>query len=236
MTSLRLMQFTHFPRNKTRILFLPQTLNQLHTCLDSSHGQNLTLMNEILLKLFLFFSTNSLPIAKDLQPGLSKDTITDQLKKTIGIAPNDLIELFSWKDGIKFEGKPSRFFDYCYLYNLQEAIDDYGRFQALTPEQSVGINYEFLFPICLTGAGEYYFYCFDGKNKGKIYYESVGRFGAEVVLAFDSLSQMMSSIYECYQSKIYYYDENKRWQAKFLEQERLMKKLNPHCKRWEEDF
>lgn len=189
-------------------------------------------MYEILLKLMMFLTSNSFSLANELQAPLTENVIRnklDELKKPI---PEDLITLYKWKNGISFSGAASPLFDYCYLYNLDAAIDDYKRFQKLDILMASGNDYSYMLPICLSGSGEYYFICFSNERKGQIFYHSAGEFNGELVLAFKNLQDMFNSILECYSQKIYTYNLNGKWQIDFLKQESLMQELNPGCRRW----
>lgn len=190
-------------------------------------------MNSILTKLFILLSTNSSPLADNLLPGLQRQFVKEKLMEVIKTAPEDLLELYSWKNGTPFPDSSKAFFDYVFhMYNIELAIEHYKAFQRLDPEMNFGVTFENLFPIFLSGGGEYYFYCFSGSESGKIFYNSPAKFLGETVLAFVSLEQMFISIFECYKREVYHLDANGRMKVKIEEHLELMKSLNPDCQKW----
>jgi hypothetical protein len=190
-------------------------------------------MNPVLTNLFKLLSDNRSPIVEHLLPGLNRQKIIERLNEVIKTAPEDLVELYSWKNGTQFPEKSKVLFDYIFhFHSLELAIEDYEAFQKLDPNINFGISFENLFPIFLSGGGEYYFYCFSGSDKGKIFYNSPGEFLGETVTAFMNLEQMFTSIYECYDRSIYYFDENGRFKVNGQIHEELMKSLNQDCQKW----
>lgn len=193
-------------------------------------------MDSILTILLTFLSTNSVPITSCLLKGLTEEEVKGRLHKVIKTAPSDLVELYKWKNGTNFPKDSKPLFDYNFhIYNLNDAIEDFEAFQKLDPKDYFGLSFKNLFPIFLSGGGEYYFYCFSGPQNGKVLYHSPAEFGGEIVLAFDSLEKMFNSIYECYRQNIYYTDENSRLRVKSKEHSDLMKKLNPDCIKWNDE-
>lgn len=191
-------------------------------------------MKEILTTLFNFFSDNQLPLEKDLQEPLEENIVKEKLLATTGIIPDELVELYTWKNGTTQFGWPTNFFSGHYFQNLDSSMEDYNAFQKLEAD-SFGLNFKPHFPIFLTGAGEYYFYCFEGDLQGKITYESAGEFLGEIVVAFNSFTDMFSSILEGYKSGVYYFENETRQKTDYRKESELMQKMNPNCKRWADE-
>lgn len=190
-------------------------------------------MNSILTKLLIFLSTNYSPLADNLIPGLQRQSVREKLMDVIKTAPEDLVELYNWQNGTPFPDSSKAFFDHVFhMYNIEFAIEHYKAFQKLEPDMNFGVSFENLFPIFLSGGGEYYFYCFSGSDKGRVYYNSPAEFLGETVLAFVTLEQMFISIYECYKREVYYLDANGNMKVKTQEHLELMKSLNPECQKW----
>jgi hypothetical protein len=190
-------------------------------------------MTEILNKLILLLVAKGFILGEKLMPGLSENDITNTFKNSIGVVDSKLIELYSWRNGIDFgDSGRTRLFDIVFLSSLEDSIEDWKHMKDAV--ESGDNTFLGFFPICYSGSGEYYFYKYQGADKGKVFYYSPGDFGNESVKAFESLEDMFSSILTCYSQGIYKIGENGKYLPDFERELKLMKSLNPGCKRWQE--
>lgn len=159
-----------------------------------------------------------------------------ELTRKLKLEPSsDLIDLYSWKKGLKGElaldisfdyrmfsfGSPIFYKDTSNLYILDESTD--GLFTGkYLPFVFHGILED---PILIDLSKR-------SKTRGSIYYFCPNvTLSATPVQIYDSLQSMIESIIECYQKEAYIIDEAGLLDVNDLEQE-ITRKLNPKSDYW----
>jgi hypothetical protein len=165
---------------------------------------------ELYEQLLLELERAKSPVLSYLQPGISKKDV-DNILKLEGIdisLPDEVYDLYGWKNGIYDEEANTRSLGQLTLFTLgifvsfNIAAVDYR-------ERAVQYNYwpRGLFPLFGSGGGDYYLI---DTNKQSVNFRMILFYSPSnpsfqgTVSAFDSLDSCLRSIIECYREKVYY--------------------------------
>lgn len=170
-----------------------------------------------------------------LQPGLSESELTSFLQKVNITLPPDVYALYAWRNGVDEDALESKVLGQLALFPLgifipfEIALDE---FVTHTEGRYWDKN---LFPLFGSGGGDYYIIdCQeDSSTFGMIYFYSptnVDFYG--VVTKFDSLNSLIITITECYNSNLYYIDEESYLEVDFKKERSISKKNNSQSNYW----
>jgi hypothetical protein len=170
------------------------------------------------------------PLPKLLEKGLSLNEIEFHINKVNLKLPNEVVELYSWRNGTKGETNNEQLFTLGEFFSLQEAIETYKYF--------VENNYwkKSLFPLFGAGNSEFFLIdCEATSNQYKmILFFSLTNYVAQQPLSyFDSLFTLISTVTDCYNSKAYSFDNGNFFVVKDPSKElEICKKHNPRSDYW----
>jgi len=181
---------------------------------------------------------NDAPVLKYLLEGLKREYITDRIKKIDLIFPEELFDLYSWRNGTKWEKGIKLgslwFFPGALFFSLEMAIEIYS---ARITKDKYWKNK--MFPVFGSGGGEFYLIDLDINSPGykKIFYYCLNETDFEVIVSyFDSLEAGLMTILECYNEGAYYLesdDENDQMLNSHSAIERkISRRLNPNSEYW----
>ena len=149
---------------------------------------------------------------KLLQPGLTEEEINELLKSVDLILPDNLITLYSWRNGIENWDCLEEFFNGYSFAPLEQVVKDYAQFKEIGneysdqvelfwPPNSEKIKYG-AFPVFQT---DKYYLGISGLDikdaNSKIY--SCSCWPNEESIVFSNLSKLFETLVSCYEQGIY---------------------------------
>jgi cell wall assembly regulator SMI1 len=175
------------------------------------------------------------PLVKLFQPGLDTNEVDSKVKGLNIILPKEVYTLYKWHNGIE----ESELYTYA-----QSWLFPLGLFSSI--ERSIGgYNYyagkdgywkESMFMLFETGAGDMYLIDCDSSSKTykQIFKHDYSTANFDVIITmFDSLETMFLCIAECYQKKIYYFDDEGNLESDDDKESQIMKRNNPNSRFWD---
>lgn len=171
-----------------------------------------------------------------LLPGISKDEINTQLENIKIKLPDDVYQLYQWRNGIAniydHNFNHETFFNFGIFYSLQSAIELY-------KTDSLANKYwdEIFFPLFTNGGGDFLLVNVDEQSKeyGFVYlYSPMINLSTDPISIYDSVSTMLDTILLSYQKRAYFYVDRELEDNSKLESE-IAKSLNPQSLFWHLD-
>jgi hypothetical protein len=162
-----------------------------------------------------------------LQPGLPAAFVTSSLA-SVGLRPtSDVTEFFGWRNGTAEDIADLdgiQVFPGFYLLSLEEALTNYRVF--LRGERwATG-----WLPILANGGGD--FYAVDLSGGGAVHHFWIDE--VEHPIEFSSLGQMMSTLAEAFERRVFYVDSSGNLEMDDLVFFALAAELNPEVAYWRE--
>lgn len=191
-------------------------------------------MKELFENLLAQLKLAQSPLVDLLQDGISREEISKEIEKHNLKFSDALLELYSWKNGVKSTDQRS--------WKLVELfLLSFGIFRplniSLETYENVKIKVwpEFMFPVFQSGAGETYLINCDNKSAADfVYYFAPAdwRF-TDLITIYDSFQAMIHSIAECYRQKAYYYNPgNYKLQIDDDKELEICTQINPKSDYW----
>jgi len=166
-------------------------------------------------------------------PGIDKDEISRQLAGAEIKLPDDVYQLYQWRNGIaniydhKFNHEV--FFEFGIFYSLQSAI-------ALYQDHGLVNKYwdSSFFPLFTNGGGDFLLVNINEQSDGygSIYlYSPAINLSIDPVSIYDTAATMMDTILVSYQERAYFFEDRELEYNSDLEHE-IAKSLNPKSSFW----
>ena len=152
-----------------------------------------------------------------LQPGLSYEEIERRVVDLPFKLPEEVYELYQWRNGT-CEGEEdfSKFFSGYAFLSLESAIDEYEK-----------LNWKLhWFPIFYLDSRDYLILLCNSENVAPISSIYLGG-GEDEEVFFSSLTNMMLTIAECYETGAFYFDDEGYLTGSYSKQESIRQKYNP---------
>jgi len=173
------------------------------------------LLSILLDELFKELEKTDSPVASLLQSGLSEVQIEEGLraKGITLLLPKDVFDLYAWKNGLKHEIIDAKSIGAIRLFGLgifpsfDDAIESYYYYAIKNKYWDCN-----LFPLFESGGGDFYLIdCSQDSPTYKmiLFFSLVDPIVSNgVKTKFDSLLALIQSMLECYQKKIYWYNNS----------------------------
>ena len=164
------------------------------------------LLDELLKQLHISKS----PLIDLLQNGVTKASAEPLIKKYEINFPEELFDLYSWKNGIGRSEQRIYKLGELYLFNLgifrsiNESLEIYQRCSGQFWANE-------LFPVFESGGGDYYLVCCkEGTfSFGKVYFFSPSSPDFQGIISiFDDLETLVETVIECYANNVYYFESD----------------------------
>lgn len=178
-----------------------------------------------------YLESNKANISKRLQPGLNR-VYTEQLLQNIGALNDELIALYGWKNGVRYNSGwvigEIDFFSHGLLISIEDMIKAYDIFH-----RNVFLKDKTLLPLFTDGSGDYLLYKAGKDNKpGQLFlYAPSLLLSVEPKSMYDSLTSLFKTIIECYNRKAYIFNNGELEIDYDLEWE-ISEALNPLSDYW----
>ncbi|MBN6077123.1 SMI1/KNR4 family protein [Aggregatibacter actinomycetemcomitans] len=163
-----------------------------------------------------------------LNRGISFPEIQEQFSK-ISLRPNEeLITLFSWRNGTKVTDNINlgdlAFFPGFYLMSLQESISTYIELRDTFSWKKSW------FPIFANGGGDFYVVDLGVEAQGKI----IGFYVYEEdhAIEYNSLESMLKTLKECYEEGIIFRDNQGYLDMDYYQYAAVAHRINPNLQIW----
>ncbi len=187
---------------------------------------------ELFKKLADILSLYNIPLMENLAPGLTREEIISKLKP-YGINNEVIIELYEWRNGIKFNSDNEYIGEIDILigfnfYPIDEAIESY-EFE-LTSIYGCGKE---LFPIFSDYAGSYLYIDKDGITP--ILYHFDYTMPGNIESYYESLERAIETTIECYNKGAMKKGDEGYWEFDFDLVREISKELNPNCVYWQKE-
>lgn len=175
------------------------------------------------------------PLTDFFEIGLDRKNIELKISDSGLIFSEDIYDLYQWHNGLKREvleyktlGE-MRLFGYAIFHDFDIAYQEYLAYS--------NANYwdKYLFPLFGSGGGDYYLIDCNKNSKSfsQLFYFSPGDPDFQGVISiYDSLNSLISTIIECYRTKVYYLDEDKCLETNYSAELEISKRLNPKSEFW----
>lgn len=175
------------------------------------------------------------PILKKLRDGLDTETL-ESILKIEGISHKNLIELYSWKNGIKDSinkiiGK-IELFPSAIMLACDESLEDY-----IICAQQEDIWSKNLFPIFTNGGGNYLLFDIDDKSttfEMILIYDPMLLLSAQPQTIYDSLENLIQTQIECLVKGTYNFDSEGITDINYDLKYEISAKMNPKSKYWDD--
>ena len=194
------------------------------------------MLTPILKELEDFMTDHGYPIIKKFNIGKAQEETIELFKNMDLYLPNDVIELYKWKNGISGiyeEGTTiselSLFADGI-MFPLEYAVSTY----ALEAKVEKYIQENF-FPIFTGGGGDYILMDLSKKNRSEnlfLYSPSILLLDKPMTI-YDSLEALFKTVLTTYQTTGYYFDGNSL-EVDFEIRDKIAAELNPKSDFWKE--
>ena len=192
-------------------------------------------LTDALEKLSRQFDRKGLHTMERMHPGLSRADIAELTKSLPFALPEAAVELFEWRNGFRGfatakEVVPADFFEGYRPMTLQHAIEFY--FMAV---KSFSESYRsHWFPLFKEGGGSVY--CIDcAEEIGTIWDYDLNPSSEEEefgLLAFRSLTKMITTIIVCYEQDAYYWNDKGDFEIDFDKSADIAFQENPDAEYW----
>jgi hypothetical protein len=184
-------------------------------------------MNE-LMQLEQEFERINAPVLKYFNPGLSEGEIKEMFSQVGLIPPDELIELYKWRNGVRYREMPTG--KLCFgvngvFYPLQDSVEIYNN--------SVAGDFPFYYPIF---SDDTFLINLDNESPDyrKIFIYCPALLINEPQACYDSLSLMIQTFVTCFQKRIFSYDHDELFQEHYELTVEVCKGFNPMSVYWRE--
>jgi len=192
------------------------------------------LFNEI--DKILFEKNNSL--YKKLNKGHTRDEIIAKMNSIDISVPEDLIELYSWHNGIKVKDEALGglwLFPLAIFFCMEDSIKFYNNINNTNEYWKPK-----MFPVFGDGGGDFYLIDLDvhSQNYGQYFYYCLSDpFFDGIISIFDTTESALKTIYECYKRDVLVKEENSDI-LNFNNKEyfKTGKKINPRSTFWLQEY
>ena len=183
----------------------------------------MSLLIDSLNNIFTWFQQNNPTVAASLQSGLSYREIENKLSSLPFRLPQELYELYQWRNGSIRIAKNADFFEHYRFLPLEESLKilfDIIEKDSLLMGEIFPYSW---FPI----------FAFGDRYYGVIGSETAKKYSLIVYIcdyediSYTSLTGMMQTIAECYQTGVYYLNEKGFWETKREAEDIIIAKYNP---------
>lgn len=176
----------------------------------------MSILTEALEKILSWLQQNKRTIASALQPGLTYTQIQDGIESLPFDLPEEVYELYQWRNGTRNDKVLSATFFPAFTFNsLEQSLSNYKELLDFTKMLGKGAEIE---PDAVWNPKWFPIFSFEGQGH---YYAVIGSesrtktspildFSIEDIGAhtkYTSLTNMMLTIVECYETKAYYLGE-----------------------------
>ena len=192
-------------------------------------------LTDALEKLNRQFDRKGLHTMEKMHPGLSRVEIAELTKPLPFALSEEAIEFFEWRNGLRNcddwrDSLPPCFFEGYYPMTLQRAIEFY-----LMAVKSFSESYRIhWFPLFQEGGGSVY--CIDCvEDIGTIWNYDLKPSSEEEefgLLAFRSLTKMITTLVVCYEQDAYYWDDKGDFKIDFRKSSDIALQENPDAEYW----
>lgn len=195
----------------------------------------MSLITESLEKIFRWLEHNQPSFASALQPGLTNLDIEEKTKDSNFYLPSEIYELYRWRNGVDYgEEGFARFTPNCIFSSLEYALDQYNELIETFGESEdypnnfsiwnsnwfpiFSLEQEYLFVVCSS----------ERRETSPIYHLLIE--SGNAWLKYTSLSSMLLTISECYESNVYYINNDGDFEVDEQREETIRAKYNPDAK------
>jgi hypothetical protein len=186
--------------------------------------------------ILLWLSTNLPEYVDVFQPGLTRFRIQDLTEFLEFVLPEDFYQLYQWRNGVRYEPMKT-LGPVFYFLPIDEVVSfrDWANSNILVSDDCIP-RYKNgpVLPIIQSNC-EYYALVL-GRNPQEACVVLLDEIG-DAVLRYDSISSMMKSIAQCFESGAYYLNEDGLVDEDIRLSSRIISNLNPKtCKEVTEDL
>ncbi|TDW97276.1 SMI1/KNR4 family protein [Dinghuibacter silviterrae] len=179
------------------------------------------------------------PLANELQAGIDKSAIETEVSKFEIALPEEVYDLYSWRNGLNSDYLESNKLGALELFRLavfppfEVAMEDYEQYS----QKNVYWEKE-MFPLFGSGGGDYYLInC--GQNseeKGMIFYYSPSNYEFDGSISiFDSLETLIQSVTVCYEERAYWFGSDRYLEIDYTIEAEICQARNPLSAYWRLD-
>jgi cell wall assembly regulator SMI1 len=183
----------------------------------------MVMLEEALERILTWHKQHGRKVADLLQPGLTAAAIAD--RTTPFALAGDAAQLYLWRNGTRLSQEhvlnDHYFTPGYYLLSLEDALEAYGNLTDYTEWQKGWL------PVLASGGGDYY--GVDAKE-GRVIHHL--RDSPHYRIKYLSLTNMMESVAECYESGAYYLDDGGFFEVNTEEERRIAGKWNAGVAYW----
>lgn len=174
------------------------------------------------------------PVADFLQPGLSRSLINSRTKSLPIHLPEEIYELYSWRNGSLTQnvaaGDIGLIMDY-WLMSLEDAIKTYERFAQNQLWYGDKLRPDW-FPVFTNLSGDYYLVeCSGASNQAHAIREhQTDELNSPII--YVSLTAMIQTINECFATGVYIVEDDGWIEIDEASQKMVARKYNPNVAYW----
>lgn len=198
----------------------------------------MTVLTESLEQILSWLERNNSSFASALQPGLTYSEIQDRVEYLPFDLPEEVYELYQWRNGTRNGKERSSSFFPAFTFNsLEQSLDHYDELMRFANELGEGnwldpstIWHPNWFPIfSFEGQGHYYFVICSEKTKKTSPILNFSIEDSESYTDYTSLTNMMLTIVECYETGVYYVSDYGDLAMDEERKEVMRQKYNPEA-------
>lgn len=181
-------------------------------------------LTETLERILKELQKNRPAVASTLQPGLTYKEIQETTTNLPFCLPSEVYKLYQWRNGNELY----EFFYYHYFLPLQKAVEICQEIIAINVECDQKTQYEGkpLFPI-FDFDGEYWGVVIDENDNQSSAIVFIDEIGEVSKISYISLSNMMLTIAQCYETGAQYLDKDGYLESNSAREESIRQKYNP---------
>jgi len=194
-----------------------------------------TSLRNLLDHLYSELINNKHPMVNWIQPGITRNFITQKLNNSVIQLPDEVFDLYGWKNGTKIDYIESRNPGELSLFPLgifapfDLSLDEYLSYTL------GGYWNKNLFPLFGSGGGDYHLIDSEKSShtNSMIYFYSPTNVDFEgTITKFDSLEALIMTLIECYKSKVYSPINESFLEVDFEKEIIISKMYNPKSNYW----
>lgn len=199
-------------------------------------ADNLSKLDKALNQILHYFNQLEMPIAKIFQNGLTREEIQSQVQTLPFRVPKEVYDFYQWQNGTQKDRPVDyEFLPGGYLLSLSEALEDYHSLTGMAKqiEKDSGVEASLIwnprwFPLFRSISGDYYVIVCDKKEKktSPIFFID-GEDRESSYMAYDSLTSMMLTIAQAFETGGFVVDENGILQEDPKKIAQITNELNP---------
>lgn len=192
----------------------------------------MSIMTEALERILIWLQQNAPSSASCLQPGLTYSEIENKVQNLLFLLPAEVYDLYQWRNGVYYGEEDFNFFCPGYCFNsLEEALIQYEELVDsaeklaeelwLDPAEIWNQNW---FPI-FSYDRDYLFIIGEAEQQKSIS-PVMGSFRGNPGpnLMYSSITNMMLTVAECYDTGVYYLDEDNYVTINYAQEELVREK------------